>query len=123
MYNECKVIDFKKAEKRAKFNDFKNTVKAKINDTWFWLEQNKELVMVIGPACLGGVAALTKCIGKNINLKKEAMNKDLYCYDRSLGCYLHLKRKLNNNDFVQINARKRNGEKLVDILNSMNLLR
>lgn len=56
-------------------------------------------------------------------LDKQERDKKRRMYDRSLGCYVDLKRDLNKQDLTTINDRKANGERLVDILNSMNLIK
>ena len=55
---------------------------------------------------VGGSVKLIHGLIKRSNLKKEANNKELYCYDRSLGHYWKLRRSLTNSDWVEINKRK-----------------
>lgn len=59
----------------------------------------------------------------NRRLEKIERNKDLRIYDRSLGCFLQLKRKLSGKELATINERKINGEHLVNILSDMKLLK
>ena len=49
--------------------------------------------------------------------------KDLYCYDRSLGHYWRLRRELSNKEWLEIDQRKKNGERLADILDEMKVLK
>jgi len=49
--------------------------------------------------------------------------KDLYCYDRSLGHYWKLRRELTNSEWVEIDQRKQNGERLADILDELKALK
>ncbi len=49
--------------------------------------------------------------------------KEHYYYDRSLGYYWALKRKLSNRELLEIDSRKKNGERLADILSDLNVLR
>ena len=62
-------------------------------------------------------------VGKRVNLRKEEKLKDLYCYDRSLGHYWALRRELTNKEWVEINKRKQNGERLADILSELKVLK
>lgn len=48
--------------------------------------------------------------------------KHLYCYDRSLGHYWKLRRELTNEEWLEIDKRKKNGERLSDILDDMRVL-
>lgn len=90
-------------------------------ETWFY--NNKEIVMLLGPGAIAATATLCKVIGKHINLRKEEKLKDLYCYDRSLGHYWALRRELTNKEWVEIDKRKQNGERLADILSELKVLK
>ena len=49
-------------------------------------------------------------LSKHAALTKEQNLKDLYCYDRSLGHYWKLRRELTNEEWLEIDKRKKNGE-------------
>ncbi len=58
--------------------------------------------------------------------KKRAFKekvKDLYCYDRSVGHYWKLRRELSNKEWLEIDQREKNGERLSDILSEMKVLK
>jgi len=61
-------------------------------------------------------------VGRQRVIRQERYNKERYIYDRSLGMYLHTRRPLTNRDFERISARRRNGERLADILYDMGIL-
>lgn len=115
-----KVIDvtkeFKKAERKRKREEFLNKAKD------FW-EDNKQYIVIIVPAVGYGIGKVVKTIGRHHNLKQEERNKELYCWDASLGHYWKLRRPLKNDDWTFINRRKNAGESLGDILESMNVLK
>lgn len=120
MKEDEKVIDLgkelKKEERRRKIEE----TKKKVLDWW---EDNKVYVAVALPV-IGGVMTKTiKAVSQHHNLKMEARNKDLRLYDTSLGHYWELKRKLRNDDWVQINRRRNLGESLGDILDEMRVLK
>ena len=69
-----------------------------------------------------GIAAGAKMLSKHAALAKEQNLKDLYCYDRSLGHYWKLRRELTNEEWLEIDKRKKNGERLSDILDDMRVL-
>ena len=56
-------------------------------------------------------------------MDKEKKVKDLYCYDRSLGHYWALRRELTNAEWVLVDKRKANGERLADILDELKVLK
>lgn len=102
---------------------FSEKLGQKFNNTIEWCKENKDVVMVAAPIIISGVAAVTKMAHKRNTLKKAEDLKQLYCYDRSLGHYWQLKRKLTNNEWIVIDRRKNNGERLADILESMRVLK
>lgn len=104
--------DRRKEKVREKWNDFKTFV-----------YNNKDLIIVVGPAILGVVTVTIKTVNKQVKLKKEKDLKELYCYDRSLGHYWRLKRELSNSEWIEIDKRKKNGERLGDILSELRVLK
>ena len=110
---------------KIKFKTESMSRKAKVNaiKAKDWCVQNPELAIMIGGTIIGTVGYVGKAAIKHINLNKAEAVKNLYCYDRSLGHYWELKRKLSNQEWVIIDQRKKNGERLADILASMNVLK
>ncbi|EET59486.1 hypothetical protein BRYFOR_08577 [Marvinbryantia formatexigens DSM 14469] len=88
-----------------------------------WAVQNKEEAITLAAGVCGCATAIIKTVGKRVNSQKEKELKDLYCYDRSLGHYWRLRRELTNREWVEIDQRKQNGERLADILASMKVLK
>ena len=113
----------KKRERKAKFHE-----KRKAFENWFY--NNQQLALFIIPiagtvtvACVKGIIGLSKGAIKHANLKKEQDIKELYCYDRSLGHYWALRRELTNAEWIEIDRRKKNGERLSDILSELKVLK
>lgn len=79
--------------------------------------------MILGPAVIGATTTGIKTVSRHMKLKKEQNLHDLYCYDRSLGHYWKLRRELTNNEWVEIDRRKKNGERLADILSELKVLK
>lgn len=120
MNNTNDIKDFQKAYKKMQRKEkIVNAGKKALN----WMSDNKEVTAVLLTTGIGAVAKGGKFAAKQINLKKQKNLKDLYCYDRSLGHYWQLKRELSNNEWVEIDRRKKNGERLADILDEMRVLR
>lgn len=118
-----KIVNMKDFEKEAKRRQRKEWVHDRIQNAGNWIEDNKELILLIGPTLLGVGTAVIKSANKRATLKKEEKLKDLYCYDRSLGHYWKLKRELTNSEWVEIDKRKQNGERLADILTELKVLK
>lgn len=112
-------IDFR-AIKKAQF---KAKVHRIVNNAKNWIIDNKEAILVLAPVCVGALTTCIKVAGKRANLNKEQDLKDLYCYDRSLGHYWRLRRELTNAEWIEIDQRKKNGERLGDILDELKVLK
>lgn len=124
------VIDekaFKKEEKEKRKQKEKQAKRLRRKE---WFTRNLGTILTVTPIAVGAVTAI---VGKTTNLlrvahrrsmiEKEQKLKDLYCYDRSLGHYWQLKRKLSNSDWVVINQRRSKGDSLADILADMDVLK
>lgn len=104
--------------------------KQKFEQTKEWFKENGVTLLkvtlsgavVLVPVGLSIAGQVTKA-RINRRLEKIERNKDLRIYDRSLGCFLQLKRKLSSKELATINERKINGEHLVNILSDMKLLK
>lgn len=118
--DRIEIADFQKEEKRR---ERKAKVQSGLTNAKNWISNNKELIMFVGPSLLGCATVGIKTVNKRMNLKKEQNLKDLYCYDRSLGHYWRLRRELTNAEWVEIDKRKNNGERLADILDELKVLK
>lgn len=110
----------------TKFERFRREAKAKLHNAGEWLVENKELVILLVPVAVGGLRLANngvKAISKRVNLSKQEDIKNLYCYDRSLGHYWALRRELTNKEWLEIDLRKKNGERLSDILDELKVLK
>ncbi|MBQ8134791.1 MAG: hypothetical protein IJ192_10370 [Clostridia bacterium] len=104
--------------------------KQKLSKAKDWLCKSAVTLLVVGPPLIAvvtpaivGITGVIKSANRRANLNKEAKQKELYCYDRSLGHYWQLKRKLSNFDWLEINQRREHGESLADILADMKVLK
>ena len=107
----------------TKFQQFKRKADAKFREAKAWFVRNKEAVIVLTPVVIGGVTTVVKVVGRRVNLHKQEAVKNLYCYDRSLGHYWRLRRELSNAEWLEIDRRKKNGERLSDILAELKVLK
>lgn len=111
------------------FKDIWQNVKQKATDiahnVYVFAKENPELcgiVVTAGTYAVHGLVKGVKMIHRTGNFRRDKYLKERYIYDRSLGMYLKTRRPLRNNDYIIINKRRQNGEKLSDILASMRLL-
>ena len=114
------IVDFQKEAKRRQKKEW---IHSKVDSAGRWINKNKEMILILGPAALGALTTGVKVVGKHAQQNKEKDLKDLYCYDRSLGHYWKLRRELTNAEWVEIDKRKNNGERLGDILEELKVLK
>ena len=117
------VVSFKDFKDEEKRRELKAKVKAKLQKGKDWVVKYKDEIATITPIVIGGIATVAKVVNRRINLRKQERLHDLYCYDRSLGHYWRLKRELSNNEWLEIDRRKKNGERLSDVLSDMKVLK
>lgn len=120
MNNTINIEDFRKETKKRELKDKLNS---KIRRGKEWFVRNREAIVYLTPIVIGGAATIAKVVGRRVNLRKQEELKDLYCYDRSLGHYWRLRRELTNKEWLEIDQRKKNGERLSDILSEMKVLK
>lgn len=117
------VVRIKDFEKESKKREREEKAKKKLNDVADFIRNHKSEIAIILPATIGLASAGVKGVVKINRLKKEQNLKDLYCYDNSLGHYWRLRRRLSNREWVEIDRRKRTGERLADILSDFGVLK
>ena len=108
--------------------------KARIRQRWqdlkeFYVE-NPELAGLVTLGVSGAIGVGAKLAKDGIASARrshaehlEQRRRDYQVYDNQLGKYLELRRKLDNDDWVRISRRKKEGETLAEILDSMNALK
>lgn len=112
-----------KTKANIKITGLKWKAMRKTNEIKSWCKENPESAIVIFSSAAGVIGYFGKAAIKHVNLNKQEQIKTHYCYDRSLGHYWSLKRELTNREWLEIDKRKRDGEKMADILDSMKVLK
>lgn len=112
--------DFKKEQKKR---EIKEKINRKYQQGKDWVMKNKEVVIAATPVVIGGITTITKVVGRHINIRKQETIKTHYIYDRSLGMYWKLNRELRTSEQLELDRRKKNGERMSDILSDMGVLR
>lgn len=118
-----KVVLVDDRSMKEKIRDFATECKIKVKRGCQWCVENPEIAVVIVPLAVKTGLTLVKAVSGNIKVRKQEAVKNLYCYDRSLGHYWRLKRELTNREWLEVDKRKKNGERLADILDSMKVLK
>lgn len=112
--------DFQKEERKRQFYE---KLSYKLQDGRDWVIRNRDMLVAVVPVAVGGITTVTKVVSKRRSQRKEAELRNLYCYDRSLGHYWRLRRNLSNTEWLEIDRRKSNGERLADILSELKVLK
>lgn len=123
---ERTCISAKELKWKLKVRKAKDWMKNKIEDAQVFCENHKEVIAVGVPITVAIITNSGKIIKTAIADNKSSREdywKETHVYDRSLGCYLEIKRPLTNDDITYINRRKARGERTSDILEDMRLLR
>lgn len=88
-----------------------------------WIGENKEVLKIAAPVVIGGGLELIRVIMKRSNVKKEEDLRTNFIYDRRNGHYYELKRQPKSKQWLEIDRRKDEGERVGDILRDMRLLK
>ena len=114
--------EFKEKVKIKKW-EFDNWLTNKTYQAKVFWEENRDYIVVLAPIVLASGERVIRSVSRNKRLAEERDLKDRYIYDRSFGCYYELKRKPTQSEYLEIDRRKRNGESMGSILNSMRLIK
>lgn len=120
-----KVYDYDELVNNKKKADRRAWVYEKVNKAKWFVEDHKAQIAAVAavtPIVVGTIMQIARMVSQQDRLKKAKDLKELYCYDRSLGHYWKLRRELTNDEWLAIDARKRSGERLADILKELNVL-
>ena len=121
---EDKIIDME-VHYESRWQKFKHK-------TWKAKEKVKQTIKTYPKECATAVILGGAAIGKAIHKWKSIQPtqaeldrewKDMHIYDRSLGMYYPLRRKMTPRECMEFERRKRNGEPTGHILESMRLLK
>lgn len=120
-----KVYDYDELVNNKKKADRRAWVYEKVNKAKWFVEDHKAQIAAVAaatPVVVGTIMQIARMVSQQDRFKKAKDLKELYCYDRSLGHYWKLRRELTNDEWLAIDARKRSGERLADILKELNVL-
>lgn len=120
-----KVYDYDELVNNKKKADRRAWVYEKLTKAKWFVEDHKAQIAAVAaatPVVVGTIMQIARMVSQQDRLKKAKDLKELYCYDRSLGHYWKLRRELTNDEWLAIDARKRSGERLADILKELNVL-
>lgn len=109
---ENNIIDCKELEKARKKAARREWFGEKKRKAITFVEEHKEVIMVLAPVVIGGCAKLVQLGLKTYNIGKQEELKNLYVYDRSLGHYWKLRRELDNSEWVEIEQRRKKWRKV-----------
>lgn len=118
-----KQVSFEEFRREQKKRDRKEKFRNGVKKCTDWIRDNKEIAIGIGTFVVGAGGRVIKDAKHRHRVNEEKQLKNNYCYDRSLGHYWKLRRELTNDEWVEIDKRKRNGERLGDILAELKVLK
>lgn len=129
MFNKDKVrievVDFekeaKRRERKQKFEDTVNKAKQKAVEFGYVLYDNRQIIVPVVTIGIPAVVGVSKQIGKWHDRRVERLRVSRQFYDRSLGKYWTTDKKLSTRQLAEIARRKADGEKYVNIFESMGI--
>lgn len=115
----------------TKWEKLKRKTSEKSKNAMRWINQNKEMIVVLAPVAASSAALLGKWVIKPIwkgtvvraNLRRQERIKTGFVYDPSLGVYYELSKKLSNHQKIELDQRRQAGERIGNILREMNVLK
>ena len=123
--NEIEMIDFekeaKKRERQQKFDNAVNKVKETAVGIGRAIYDNREIVVPIVTVGVPAMIGLSKQLGRWHDRIAENKRINKQFYDRSLGKYWTVDRRLSSRQLKEIARRKSDGEKYADIFNNMGI--
>ena len=124
---EVIVIDaeaFEKQKKEAAKRERKARRQKLKAEVVQFIENNMTEIASVGTLVVIGTGrAIAKAAKRQARAREELKVKDLRVYDTSLGHYWELRRKLTSREWLEIEMRRQNGERLATILSEMNVLK
>lgn len=111
---------------KEKFEEIKMGAKIRYDQAVTWCRENKEIVVALAPAVIGGSVELIKAIVRAHDHAEEREMERIRrhsVYDRSSGMYLETTEELDNDDFRELQKRKRRGMTTGEALEDMGLLK
>ena len=125
MFDKDKDIIDMEVHYDSKWDKFKHKVNRRKERFKNWVKEDPRRALMIGSVGVVGakkVADAVKAL-KPTQAELDRKWQDLHVYDHSLGCHYDLKRKMTNNEKLELARRKERGEKTGDILRDMKLLK
>lgn len=119
-------VEYVNFDKEAKRRHRKEQLSQAWDEFRDFVRDNQDVLVFTVPAAVtilgGGSKLLSKAIAHHTSAK-EIRFKERTIYDRSLGRYVQLKRPLKAREALEIERRRRAGERLNSILNDMRLIK
>lgn len=104
----------------TKSKKFKEGFKKTASKVGNFIYDNRDFII---PTLCGLALIVARCTVKKVNISRQALLHDRFCYDRKSGHYWELTRKLTNSEWLMINHMTKNGQYLGDVLNDLGVLK
>ena len=105
-----------------KWNAVKTSVDIRLWQAREWGKEHPEEAATIICTAIGAIGLIGRRAYHRHKVHMESQLKERYIYDRSLGRYWKLRRKLTTSEQIQISEMKRAGMSYGDILTKLKLL-
>lgn len=121
--NNEKILTMDDFKKKVKAKKCWDSIKAIPGKTLDWTGKHYAELCVGVPLVVGSVCKVSNLINMNLRNRRDYVNKNLMYYDPSAHVWYELKRKMTNAEKTLLGERIKNGEKRIDILQSLKILK
>lgn len=120
---ESKTVEIRDFKREARIRKIKAKISEACDKVKDFVSDHPAESLALATTAIGSVVGLARRYDRKKDIREQQRLRDEYIYDRSIGHYWQTRRKLTNQEKLEIERRRRSGEALGDILESMRLLR
>lgn len=117
------VVEGEAGEEETRWDAFKRKTKEKAHNAKDWACRNADRLCMAAPATAIIVGKVCNTIDRGVRAKQRQDLRKAAVYDCSERHHWFLKRKLSNAEWAEVQKRRKRGERLGDILESMRVLK
>ena len=122
MNNEM-IITMEDFKKKVNAKNRLDALKAIPGKTLTWVDEHWDKLCVGVPIAIASAYKVSNLINTNLKNRREYIDKNLMYYDPSTHVWYELRRKMTNAEKVLLAERIKNGEKRIDVLQSLKVLK
>lgn len=108
---------------KEKLEQLKRDAEIEAQRAWFFIKDNKEIIIIATPVVCTAVTTLAKTGMRYYGIREETRHRDLEVYDHSTGSYIRLKRRMTGLEHIEFERLKKTGMGTASALDELGLLK